>query len=101
MKFDSRSDAKRQMTAEQIGHHRRAALIGHAGQLDAGLLLHQLESDMAMEPMPGLSDGELAGLGLCDIDHGLEARHRRIHARDDATGDFTTTTTGTRSRAGS
>ena len=70
--------------AALVKNHRRAALVGHAGQLDAGLVLHHLESEMRHRTEARVSNGELAGVGLGIIDQGLEARHRRIHTGHDA-----------------
>ena len=70
------------MAPQQIGHHRRAAPVGHTAELDARLLLHQLERDMRHRSDARVPDVELAGVGLGMVEQGLEAFDRRIHAGD-------------------
>ena len=73
---------KWQMAAEQIGHHRRAALVGHTVQHNAGFVLQELIRDMTHRADTDLSDGELTRLGLGRIDHRLQTCERPIHASD-------------------
>ena len=65
--------AERQMTAEQIGRHRRAALVGDAVEHDAGLQLQQLVGNMAHGADASLSNGELPWLSLRHLDHRRQA----------------------------
>ena len=52
-----------QLPANQIGHRRRAPLIGHMDDVNAGTLLEQFRGQMLNRAGTARTVGQLAGLG--------------------------------------
>ena len=55
-------DAERHMAADQVGHHRRHAAVGHERELDPRHLVEQLGGQMHERAVAAVADGELVAL---------------------------------------
>ena len=72
------------LAAEQVGHRRRAALVGNVQAGGAGLLPEQLGGEVVAGAVAGGGEAHLAGVGLVEREHVGERLVRRVrrHRQD-------------------